>query len=102
MKVVWTQRARRNLRAIHDYIADDSPKSATSMVDRITSKSEGLARFPLSGHQVPEFEEDPGDFVLRQVLEGNYRIIYRILPDRLEVLAVIHGARQLPPRESLE
>jgi toxin ParE1/3/4 len=102
VRVAWTERARRHLRAIHDYIAEDSPRYATRMVDRITRKSERLARFPLSGHVVPEFEGEAGSEALRQVLEGSYRIICRVSPDRVEALAVIHGARLLPPRESLE
>jgi toxin ParE1/3/4 len=52
----------------------------------------------LSGHAVPEYQ-DPA---IRQVLEGNYRIIYRVGEEGVEILAVIHAARQLPPRETLE
>ena len=97
MKVSWTDRARRHLRAIHDYIAEDSPRSATRLADRITRKTETLGRFPLSGHVVPEYETES----VRQILEGNYRIIHRVRPDRIEVLAVIHGARELPSLDSL-
>jgi toxin ParE1/3/4 len=67
------------------------------MVDRITRKTESLARFPLSGHSVPEYEEDS----IRQLLEGNYRLIHRVSPDCIEVIAIIHGARELPSLESL-
>jgi plasmid stabilization system protein ParE len=102
VKVVWTDRARRHLRAIHDYIAEDSPRYATRTVDRITRKAETLAQHPMSGHVVPEYEV-PGNenLAVRQILEGNYRIIHRVCPDRIEVLTVIHGARELPPLESL-
>ncbi|HEX5103995.1 MAG TPA: type II toxin-antitoxin system RelE/ParE family toxin [Pirellulaceae bacterium] len=103
MKVHWTERARRNLRAIHDYIAEDSPNYAIRMVDRITRKTESLARFPMLGHVVPEYEAEQGtEPTVRQILEGNYRVIYRLRPDRVQVLTVIHGARQLPPLEALE
>ena len=89
--------ARRHLRAIHDYIAADSPRNATRMVDRITRKSELLRRSPTLGQVVPEYEIES----VRQILEGSYRIIHRVRPDRVEVLAVIHGARELPPLDSL-
>lgn len=101
MKVLWTERARWHLRAIHDYIAEDSPQYAARMVDRITRKSETLARFPWAGHLVPEYEAE-GGHQLRQILQGNYRIIYRIRTNLVEVLAVIHAARELPPRDSLQ
>jgi toxin ParE1/3/4 len=97
VKIVWTDRARRHLRAIHDFIAQYSPQNATRMVDRITQKSKLLGRFPRSGHVVPEYESES----VRQILEGNYRIIRPVMPDRIEVVAVIHGARELPPLDSL-
>jgi toxin ParE1/3/4 len=97
VKVVWAIRAKQNLRAIHDYIAEDSPRYATRMVDRITMKTASLDRFPLAGHVVPEYEGETERESVRQILEGNYRIIYRVRPDRIEVLTVIHGARHLPP-----
>lgn len=99
MKVVWTDRARRHLRAIHDYIAEDSQRSATRIVDRITRKPESLARFPRSGHVVPEYEYEASGTEIRQLLEGNYRIIYRVLPDYVQILTIIHGARQMPSVE---
>jgi plasmid stabilization system protein ParE len=49
------------------------------------------------GHVVPEYNSPS----IRQILEGNYRIIHRVRQDRIEVLAVIHGARELPPVDSL-
>lgn len=101
MTVVWTERARRHLRAIHDYIAEDSEHYAIRTVDRITRKSASLARHPLSGHRVPEYERQAGP-ELRQILQGNYRIIYRVRPDVVQILAVIHAARQMPPVDSLE
>jgi toxin ParE1/3/4 len=45
------------------------------------------------GALVPEYSHDD----IREVLEPPYRIIYRAGPDRAEILAVIHGARTLPP-----
>jgi plasmid stabilization system protein ParE len=71
------------------------------MVDRITRKSETLAKFPLSGHVVPEYESELSAPVVRQLLESSYRIIHRVQADRVEVLAVIHGARELPSLDSL-
>ncbi len=42
--------------------------------------------------KVPEYDRDD----VREVLEYPYRIIYRTSDDRVDILAVIHGARQLP------
>jgi len=61
------------------------------MVDRITKRSEQIAGFPMSGRNVPEYLGDD----IRELIEKPYRIIYRIKPDQIDVLAVVHGARML-------
>jgi plasmid stabilization system protein ParE len=65
------------------------------MVDKITRRSEQIAGQPLSGRKVPEYDAED----IRELIEKSYRIIYRIKPDQIDVLAVIHGARLLPDDE---
>ncbi|MEH2234240.1 MAG: type II toxin-antitoxin system RelE/ParE family toxin [Nostoc sp.] len=93
MKVFWTETAVENLSAIYTYIAQNSPRYATRIIDRITKRSQQLANFPLSGRIVPEFETEQ----IREVIEGSYRIIYYIKPEQIDVLAVIHGAQEITP-----
>jgi toxin ParE1/3/4 len=95
VKVHWTDTARDHLRAIHAYIARNSPQYAARTVDRLTRRSQQIAEFPLSGRVVPEFEVPQ----IRQVLEGSYRIIYYIKPGQIDVLAVVHAAQGIPPTE---
>ena len=92
MKVHWTETAIQHLEKIHDYIAQNSRSYALRVVDRLTSRSRQIAQFPQSGRAVPEFD-DPQ---VREVIEGSYRIIYRIKKNQIDVIAVIHGARQNP------
>ncbi len=61
------------------------------MVDKIISRSEQIADQPYSGRKVPEYDSDD----VRELIEKPYRIIYRIKPDQIDVVAVIHGAQQL-------
>jgi len=96
MKTVWTQEALKHLTAIYDYIAADSPTYALRIIDRITNRLEQLSAFPNSGSRVLEYD-DPS---VRELLEGSYRIIYRVKTERIEVVAVIHAAQMLPPEES--
>jgi len=95
MKVHWTETAQGHLDAIQAYIAQDSPEYAKRMVDRLTRRSEQIAEFPLSGRTVPEYEMGQ----IREVIEGPYRVIYHIKPDRIDVLAVLHGSRGVLPGE---
>jgi toxin ParE1/3/4 len=92
MNVRWTQTARSHLRAIRAYIAQDSPKHAAR---RIMRRTQQIAAFPLSGRQVPEYCVP----LVREVIEGPYRIIYHVKPDQLAVLAIVHAARDIRPTE---
>ena len=92
MTVNWTRRARGHLRAIHDFIAADSLRHAQRVVDRITRRSQALAAQPLLGAEVPEYADES----VRELLYRSYRIIDRILPSRIDVIAVVHGAHPLP------
>ena len=88
MIIHWTDTAREHLAAIHAYIAQVSPRYALRTVDRLTRRSQQIADFPLSGRKVPKC--DMGQ--VREVIEGPYRIIYHIMADQIDVLAVIHGS----------
>jgi toxin ParE1/3/4 len=92
MKVLWTKNAIEHLGGIYDYIAVNSPAYAKRTVDKITRRSMQIADMPYSGRKVPEYEADD----VRELIEYPYRVIYRIKVDQIDVLAVIHGARQLP------
>lgn len=91
MKVYWTDQAKAQLRTIHDYMASTSPDYARRMIDRLTRRSEQIGAFPQSGRVVPEFDIE----LVREILEGPYRIIYTVRQERVDVLAVIHGARKV-------
>ena len=91
MKVVWTDTAKRNLRTIHDYIAQNSPAYAKRMVDRLTSRSKQIGVFPLSGRVVPELDVDQ----IREVFLRPYRVIYHIRPDQVDVIGVLHMSRRI-------
>jgi plasmid stabilization system protein ParE len=78
--------------AIYDYIAKDSTVYARRMVDRLTLRFAQLVDFPMMGRQVTEYDSE----YIREILEGHYRIIYRIKPAQIDVLAVIHSSQLLP------
>jgi len=92
VKVHWTDTALGFLRAIHTYIAQQSPDYAQRTIDRLTRRSQQIADFPLSGRIVAEFEMPQ----IRELVEGPYRIVYHLKPDQIDVLAVIHTAQRSP------
>ncbi|HEX6751805.1 MAG TPA: type II toxin-antitoxin system RelE/ParE family toxin [Longimicrobium sp.] len=90
MKVVWSEKAAAQLRAIHAYVAQSSERYATRLVDRITNRTKQIAQFPRSGRMVPEFEDE----LIRELLEAPYRIIYEIRPDQIVIAAVVHSSSE--------
>jgi toxin ParE1/3/4 len=91
MKILWTEPAIEDLRNLHGYIAKDSDVYASSFVQRIILAVDRLSDFPRLGRIVPEAEQE----TIRELLYQNYRIIYRIKSDFIEILTVIHGRRDL-------
>ncbi|KAF0145485.1 MAG: plasmid stabilization system [Nitrospirae bacterium] len=87
--VKWSNPAKFDLKHIHNYIARDSKFYAQKVSAEIVEKSEKLNSFPEVGRIVPE----TGDPNIRELLIYSYRLIYEVFPDRVEVLALIHGKR---------
>jgi plasmid stabilization system protein ParE len=92
MNVHWTESALADLQAIEVVIARHSQRYARGMVERIYGRSERLATHPRSGPIVPEYQDES----LRELFEDPYRIVYRVLEDRVDIVAVVHSARRMP------
>ena len=93
MKIVWTEPAITDIDAIRTYIARDAETYANAVILDIFEATDRLERFPESGRVVTELS-DPNT---REIIVGNYRVIYDINSDIVRILTVLHGARQFPP-----
>lgn len=91
--LVWTEGARSDLIEIADYIARRDPNTAASFVSTLMDRTLVLIDQPRLGRMVPEF----GDESIREIIHGNYRIVYRILDSAVFVLTVFEGHRLLAP-----
>ncbi|MFZ0964111.1 MAG: type II toxin-antitoxin system RelE/ParE family toxin [Terriglobia bacterium] len=67
------------------------PRRAADLVEQIVLSVERLLRFPKMGSVVPEVQDEN----IRELLPQNYRIIYRIAGERIEILAIVHSSRNL-------
>lgn len=92
MIVNWTDFAKAKLHLIHGIIAEDSPMVADKTIKRIVNRSIQISELPNSGRKVPEYNLSE----VREVLERPYRIIYRIMTNRIDVLTVMHYRQLLP------
>ncbi len=96
VKIVWTDLSVFELKEIFDYVSFDSKRHAKNQVERIKSKTLILKSMPDVGRIVPELENSE----IRELLEGNYRIVYRIKTKNLiEILTVHHSSRDFSLRE---
>jgi plasmid stabilization system protein ParE len=90
-EVRWAPQAADDLEAITEFIAKDSPHYASLFAIDVLNAVEQLADFPESGRIVPE-RNDPK---VREIIFGNYRIVYRLRERTAELLTIHHAARPL-------
>jgi plasmid stabilization system protein ParE len=94
MKVVWTRKASRHLRAAYDYWARESTLAAAdTMLDRIFSAVEILERFPEAGWRGRI--SGTGELVIAPT---PFLVAYRVRREKIEILSLLHGARKWPDK----
>jgi toxin ParE1/3/4 len=91
--VIWSEPAKADLRAIHDFIAHDSRHYAKKVTQDVFAKTDNLVALPRIGKVVPEL----GNEAIRELPVCSYRILYEIREPDIVVLAVIHKRRELQP-----
>lgn len=91
-RLIWSPRSIRDLEAIREYIAQDSPLYAELVVQRLVRAPERLRRFPESGRIVPE----RGQPHLRELVVRPFRLVYRLREDSIEVVTVFRASRLFP------
>ena len=92
-EVRWTPQAADDLESITDFISQDSPHYARLFATDVIAAIERLSSFPNLGRIVPE-KNDP---LIREIILGNFRIVYRVRDEVVELLTIHHGARLLDP-----
>ena len=87
MKLFWTETAKQDLQTIRRYIAADNPTAAKQWIERLRERARNALHSPFAGRKVPESSRDD----IRELIQGNYRIVYQVFADRLVVLTVFEG-----------
>ena len=91
-EIVWSDKSRRDLRAIVDYLRVNAPNYALVVARKIYASVTRLADYPQSGRVVPEIDDES----IREIICDGFRVIYRQASSRVEVLTILHGRQQLP------
>jgi toxin ParE1/3/4 len=90
-RVAWRKQARLEIASIKEHIARDSPANAKKVVAAIEQAADRLVDFPYAARMIPEFQ-DPDR---RETFVYQYRLMYRVEPDRIRILRVVYGRRLL-------
>lgn len=86
----YTRRARADLLDIWLEIAKSDPAAADRLYDRLEDHVTVLAQFPKAGVARPDIAEEA-----RILVESPYLILYRVRPDEVQIVRVLHGARDI-------
>lgn len=95
MRIIWSPLTVDRASEIADYIAQDKPSAAEKWIDIVFSKVEQLKSSPEIGRILPEIN----DSQFRELIYGNYRIIYRIETKQISILTIRHSRQILPINE---
>jgi toxin ParE1/3/4 len=90
-RVVFRPEAEADLTAIALHIAIDSPLRAAKVVARLRQRCSILENHPLAGRSREELGEG-----VRSLSARPYVLLYCLTDDTAEIVAVLHGARDLP------
>ncbi len=89
MKLLWTENAKKDLLSIRYYIARNNPANAGQWIKRLRTRAKNIVHPPCSFRNVPEYNQDD----IREVLEGNYRIVFQIIAESIIILTIFEGHR---------
>ena len=95
MKIIWSPLAVDQVRDIAAYIALDKPAVAVKWAEKIFNSVELLSEHPESGRVVSEINR----VEIRELVQGNYRVIYKVKPKEILVLVVKSYRQQLKENE---
>jgi len=96
VQVNWTYQAKEDLKNIADFISHDSKFYAKLQVVKLRNKTQILKTHTYIGRIVPEINNKN----IRELIEGNYRIVYKIVSKRqIDILTIHHSSRNMDFRE---
>jgi toxin ParE1/3/4 len=91
--VLVTAEAEADLEQIATYVAEQSPQSALKLVRELRERCESLADAPRGYPLVPRYER----LGIRRRPFGHFLIFYRVGADAIEIVHILHGARDYEP-----
>ena len=98
MKLVWTQESKLRLIEIEEFIARDNIFASINFIDELIKVGETIADNPEKGRVVPELSIKN----IREIIFKNYRIVYIIKKNRIDILTIFESHRLLRLEEIIK
>jgi toxin ParE1/3/4 len=89
-RITVSAAASRDIHEIWDYIAEESPTAADRVMRRIEKTFDAMAAYPEIGRARPELGDG-----LRGLIVGSHIIFYRSKDADVEIVRVLHSARDI-------
>ena len=89
-QVIWMPQSLEDIEEIRTRIARSSEQSATRFVARMFTGAERLESFPELGRMMPRLNRRD----VRELIPGSHKLVYRVVGDDVEILAVLYGAQE--------
>jgi toxin ParE1/3/4 len=90
-EISWTKKSLKDLKAVNDYISLDSVFYAARFISKLIQRVDQLIELPESGRIVPEKKQAE----IRELIEGNYRIFYRLQKNKVTILRIHNSAQKI-------
>jgi len=90
VKLRWRKAALAELDEAAAYIAQDNPRAAAQLVQRIAYAAEGLLTFPRMGRPI----DDSGFYFVLTVPRTLYLMFYSLREGQVVITKVVHGQRR--------
>ena len=74
--------AIQDVQAIRAYVSRDSRHYAALVIGQLIAAVDRLADFPALGRVAPELIDE----TIRKVIVGTYRVVYRVMPQEVQIL----------------
>ncbi|MFQ5864757.1 MAG: type II toxin-antitoxin system RelE/ParE family toxin [bacterium] len=93
MKLIFSARAKADLAEYVEFISNDKPQAAREWAASIQQSVLKLSDFPQIGRTVPEYADE----TIREIIKGQYRIVYKIddKRDTIVIVTIHHSKRPL-------
>jgi plasmid stabilization system protein ParE len=88
----WSDAALLDIDDVCIYVSQQKPENAEIMAEKIEKAVEGLLYDPYIGRKIPEYNQEH----LRERIVDGFRILYRLTPEAIEIIAIFSGRNKLP------